>query len=196
MLKLMKRVGSLAFFAFVLTSLQGCITAAVVSSAAVATKVATDPRSAGRQLDDETLEEKVAYNLNQDAQLKEEARVNVVAYNGKVLLIGQAPNDAAKEQARNISAGVEGVSNVYDEIRVGEKIGVMQIGKDSLITAKIKSHLLANSEVKATEVKVITENGEVFLMGNLSNEQANAAAEVARNSLGVSKVIKVITYAK
>lgn len=196
MLKLMKRVSSLAFFAFVLTSLQGCITAAVVSSAAVATKVATDPRSAGRQLDDETLEEKVAYNLNQDAQLKEEARVNVVAYNGKVLLIGQAPNDAAKEQARNISAGVEGVSNVYDEIRVGEKIGVMQIGKDSLITAKIKSHLLANSEVKATEVKVITENGEVFLMGNLSNEQANAAAEVARNSLGVSKVIKVITYAK
>lgn len=196
MLKLMKRVSSLTFFAFVLTSLQGCITAAVVSSAAVATKVATDPRSAGRQLDDETLEEKVAYNLNQDAQLKEEARVNVVAYNGKVLLIGQAPNDAAKEQARNISAGVEGVSNVYDEIRVGEKIGVMQIGKDSLITAKIKSHLLANSEVKATEVKVITENGEVFLMGNLSNEQANAAAEVARNSLGVSKVIKVITYAK
>lgn len=196
MLKLMKRVSSLAFFAFVLTSLQGCITAAVVSSAAVATKVATDPRSAGRQLDDETLEEKVAYNLNQDAQLKEEARINVVAYNGKVLLIGQAPNDSAKEQARNISAGVDGVSNVYDEIRVGEKIGVIQIGKDSLITAKIKSHLLANSEVKATEVKVITENGEVFLMGNLSNEQANAAAEVARNSLGVSKVIKVITYAK
>lgn len=196
MLKLMKRVSSLAFFAFVLTLLQGCITAAVVSSAAVATKVATDPRSAGRQLDDETLEEKVAYNLNQDAQLKEEARINVVAYNGKVLLIGQAPNDSAKEQARNISAGVDGVSNVYDEIRVGEKIGVIQIGKDSLITAKIKSHLLANSEVKATEVKVITENGEVFLMGNLSNEQANAAAEVARNSLGVSKVIKVITYAK
>lgn len=196
MLKLMKRVSSLTLFALVLSSLQGCITAAVVGGSAVATKIATDPRSAGRQLDDETLEEKVAYNLNQDAQLQEEARVNVVAYNGKVLLIGQAPNESAKEQAKNISAGVEGVSNVYDEIRIGEKIGVVQIGKDSWITTKIKSQLLGNAEVKATEVKVITENGEVFLMGNLSNEQANAAAEVARNTMGVTKVVKVITYAQ
>lgn len=196
MLKPIQRFISLAFFALALTSLQGCITAAVVGGTAVATKVATDPRSAGRQLDDETLEEKVAYNLNQDAQLKEEARLNVVAYNGKVLLIGQVPNDSAKEQAKNIAAGVEGVSEVYDEIRSGEKIGILQISQDSWITTKIKSQLLANAEVKATEVKVITENGEVFLMGNLSNEQANAAAEVARNTAGVSKVIKVITYAK
>lgn len=196
MLKLVKRISLATLFAFVLTSLQGCITAAVVGGAAAATKVATDPRSAGRQLDDETLEEKVAYNLNKDAQLKEEARVNVVGYNGKVLLIGQAPNETSKDTAKNIAAGVEGVSQVYDEIRIGEKIGFAQISQDSWITTKIKSQLLANSEVKATEVKVITENGEVFLMGNLSNEQANAAAEVARNVSGVSKVVKVVTYAQ
>lgn len=194
MSKMIKRIAKAGLFALILTSLQGCMTAAVVGGAAVATKVATDPRTVGRQIDDETLEEKVAYNLNKDDQLKEEARINVVAYSGKVLLIGQAPNESSKEQAKNIAAGVEGVVMVYDEIRIGEKIGMLQATQDSWITTKIKSQLLINASVKSTEVKVITENGEAFLMGNLSSAQADAAAEVARNVNGVTKVVKVITY--
>lgn len=196
MLQNIKKITVASLFAVTLLGLQGCITTAVVGTAAVATKVATDPRTAGRQLDDETLEEKVAFQLNKDAQLKEEARINVVAYNGKVLLIGQVPNEAAKETAQSIVAGVEGPSEIYNEIRIGEKIGVTQIAQDSWITTKIKSQLLLNAEVKTTEVKVITENGEAFLMGNLSETQANAAAEVARHVNGVNKVIKVITYAR
>ncbi|MDH2998841.1 BON domain-containing protein [Pasteurellaceae bacterium LFhippo2] len=196
MLKLIKRLSAASLFAVTFLSLQGCIATAVVGTAAVATKVATDPRTAGRQLDDETLEEKIAYNLNKDEQIKEEARVNVVSYNGKALLIGQVPNDSVKETAKSIAAGVEGVSTVYNEIRVNNKIGAGQISLDSWITTKIKSKLLVSSEVKTTEVKVITENGEAFLLGNLSPEQADAAAEVARNVNGVNKVVKVITYAQ
>lgn len=192
----LKRIGLTSLFAVSLLSLQGCIATAVVTSAAVASKVATDPRSAGTQVDDEVLEERVAYNLSKDAQLKEETRINVVAYNGKVLLIGQAPNMSAVETAKNLAAGAEGVSEIYNEIRTGEKIGVGQISIDSWITTAIKSKLLANSEVKSTEVKVITENGEVFLIGKLSPTQADAAAEVARNVSGVNKVIKVINYAQ
>lgn len=194
MTKWIKGTAKFSALALVFASLQGCLATAVVGGAAVATKVATDPRTTGRQVDDEVLEEKVAYNLNKDDELKEDARLNVVAYNGKVLLIGQAPNEAAKEQAKNISAGVEGVEMVYDEIRIGEKIGVMQVTQDGWITTKIKSQLFANSEVKATDVKVITENGEAFLIGKLSNTQADAAANVARNVNGVKKVVKVITY--
>lgn len=194
MLKIIKSAAMLAMSALVLVSLQGCLATAVVGGAAVATKVATDPRTAGRQIDDETLEEKVAYNLNKDAQLKEEGRINVVAYNGKVLLIGQAPNEMAKDMAKSIAAGVEGVSKVYNEIRVGNKIGIGQISQDSWITTKIKSQLLGNASVKATEVKVITENGEVFLMGNLSESQISAAANVARETAGVRRVVRVIDY--
>ena len=194
MLKRMKSMAMIAVSAGALLALQGCITTAVVGGAAVATKVATDPRSAGRQIDDETLEEKVAYNLNKDAQLQEESLINVVAYNGQVLLIGQAPNEMVKDLAKNIAAGVEGVSHVYNEIRIGGKIGVGQIAQDSWITTKIKSQLLGNASVKATEVKVISENGEVFLIGNLSNEQANAAADVARNTAGGNRVVKVVQY--
>lgn len=192
----MKKLSTIALICGALFLLQGCIATAVVTTAAVATKVATDPRSAGTQIDDEVLEEKIAYNLTNDAQLKQEARINVVSYNGKILLVGQAPSLAAAESAKNIASGVEGVKEVYNEIRTGEKINTSQIALDSWITTAVKSKLLVNSEVKATEVKVITENGEVFLMGKLDQNQANAAAEVARNIRGVNKVIKVITYAQ
>lgn len=177
-------------------SLQGCITTAVVTSAAVATKVATDPRSTGTQVDDEILEEKVAYNINKDEQIKQEARINVVAYNGKVLLIGQAPSIDVVENAKNLAAGAEGVTEIYNEIRQGEKIGFGQITQDSWITTQVKSKLLVNGEVKATEVKVVTENSEVFLMGKVSQAQADAAAEAARNVGGVTKVVKVFSYAQ
>ncbi|HDL5155223.1 TPA: divisome-associated lipoprotein YraP [Mannheimia haemolytica] len=190
--KLLK--GSLLVLGFI--SLQGCITTAVVTSAAVATKVATDPRTTGTQVDDEILEEKVAYNINKDEQIKQEARINVVAYNGKVLLIGQAPSMDVVENAKNLAAGAEGVTEIYNEIRQGEKIGFGQITQDSWITAQVKSKLLVNSEVKATEVKVVTENGEVFLMGKVSQNQADAAAEAARNVGGVTKVVKVFSYAQ
>ncbi|VTR21086.1 21 kDa hemolysin [Actinobacillus pleuropneumoniae] len=123
----LKKIGLTSLFAVSLLSLQGCIATAVVTSAAVAGKVAMDPRSAGTQVDDEVLEERVAYNLSKDAQLKEEARINVVAYNGKVLLIGQAPTMSASESAKNLAAGAEGVTEIYNEIRTGEKIGVGQI---------------------------------------------------------------------
>ena len=192
---LIKKSITTILFGAGLLSLQGCITTAVVTTAAVAGKVATDPRSTGTQVDDEILEEKVAHNLNNDAQLKTEARINVVSYNGKVLLIGQVPNYTAAETARNIAAGVDGVKEVVNEIRTGEKTGTSQIAMDSWITATVKSKLLLNAEVKTTEVKAITENGEVFLLGTLSHSQADAAAEVARNVRGVSKVVKVVTYA-
>ena len=192
---LIKKTLSPFLLGAVLLLLQGCITTAVVTTAAVAGKVATDPRSAGTQVDDEILEEKVAQNLNNDAQLKTETRINIVVYNGKVLLIGQAPNYTAAETAKNIAAGVEGVKEVVNEVRTGEVIRASQVAIDSWITTTIKSKLLLNGEVKTTEVKVITENGEVFLIGKLSHTQADAATEVVRNVRGVSKVVKVITYA-
>lgn len=189
-----KKITQLCLVGVSLLALQGCITTAVVTTAAVATKVATDPRTTGRQIDDETLEERVSYNLNKDSQLNQEARINIVAYNGDILLIGQVPSETARDTAKNLAMGVEGVNKVYNEIRVGEKIGVMQISKDSWITTQAKSKLLVSSEVKTTDVKVITENGEVFLMGKLTQAQANAASDAVRNISGVTKVITAFGY--
>ncbi|MDP8162048.1 division/outer membrane stress-associated lipid-binding lipoprotein [Pasteurella skyensis] len=191
-----KKLGIVTLFSFSLLSLQGCITAAVVGTVAVATKVATDPRTAGTQLDDETLEEKISLRLGKDAQLKEEARIVVVSYEGKVLLAGQTMNAVAAQTAQNITAGVEGVNAVYNEMRIAQKIGAGQMATDAWITTQVKTQLLANKFIKSSNVKVLTENGEVFLMGNVSTQQAKLVIQIARHTKGVRKVITAFHYIK
>lgn len=173
--------------------LQGCA-AALVGGAAAGTKVATDPRTMGTQVDDETLEVKVENALDKDAQIKSEGRVNAVSYSGRILLIGQVPDENVKDTATSLTKGVEGVNDVYNELRIAPKITFAQITKDSWITTQIKSKLFVGDNVKATDVKVITENGEVFLLGNVTQSQGNSAAEIASNIAGVQKVIKVFKY--
>ena len=175
--------------------LQGCVAAAIGGAAvAGATKVATDPRSMGTQLDDETLESRVNSAIKKDQQIKSEARISVTAYSGRVLLTGQVPNENLREVASSLAKGVQNVNDVYNEVRVGPKVDFAQISKDSWITSQIKSKMLVDSKVKTSDVKVVTENNEVFLMGNVTQDQGNAAAELARNVAGVTKVIKVFNY--
>ena len=173
--------------------LQGCV-AAVIGGGAVAAKVATDPRTTGTQIDDETLEFKVENAVEKDAQIKAEGRVNAVSYNGRVRLIGQVPNSDVKDTATALAKGVEGVNEVYNELTVGPKISFAQISKDSWLTTQVKSKMFVDGRVKATDVKVISENGEVFLLGNVTQSQANAAADIASKISGVKKVIKVFKY--
>lgn len=190
---MLKKIKTLSLIIGTVFFLQGCIAAAIVGGAA-ATKVATDPRTVGTQVDDETLEIRVSNAINTDAQLNQEGRVAVVSYSGRILLIGQVPNDNLKQIATNLAKGAEGVTDVYNEIRIGQPISMLQRSKDSWITTKIKSELLVNSKVKTTSVKAITEDGEVFLMGNLTQSQSDAASEVARNISGVKKVVRVFNY--
>lgn len=173
--------------------LQGCV-AAVIGGGAVAAKVATDPRTTGTQIDDETLEFKVENAVEKDAQIKAEGRVNAVSYNGRVLLIGQVPNSDVKDTAAALAKGVKGVNEVYNELTVSSKISFAQISKDSWLTTQVKSKMFVDGRVKATDVKVISENGEVFLLGNVTQSQANAAADIASKISGVKKVIKVFKY--
>lgn len=173
--------------------LQGCV-AAVIGGGAVAAKVATDPRTTGTQIDDETLEFKVENAVEKDAQIKAEGRINAVSYNGRVLLIGQVPNSDVKDTATALAKGVEGVNEVYNELTVSPKISFAQISKDSWLTTQVKSKMFVDGRVKATDVKVISENGEVFLLGNVTQSQANAAADIASKISGVKKVIKVFKY--
>lgn len=111
--------------------LQGCIAAAVVGTAAVGTKAATDPRTVGTQVDDGTLELRVNSALSKDEQIKKEARINVTAYQGKVLLAGRAPNPELASRAKQIAMGVEGTAEVYNEIRRGQPIGLGTASSDT-----------------------------------------------------------------
>ena len=175
--------------------LQGCVAAAIGGAAvAGATKVATDPRTVGTQIDDETLEERVKSAIYKDQQIKSEARISITSYSGRILLTGQVPNDNLREIATSLAKGVQNVNDVYNEVRIGPKVSFSQISKDAWITSQIKSKMLVDSKVKTSDIKVVTENNEAFLMGNVTQDQGNAAAEIARNVSGVTKVVKVFNY--
>lgn len=138
----MKALSTLAVLMSALL-LQGCIAAAVVGTAAVGTKAATDPRSVGTQVDDGTLELRVNSALSKDEQIKKEARINVTAYQGKVLLTGQAPNTDLSSRAKQIAMGVEGTTEVFNEIRRGQPISPAP-RRLTPITTKVRSQLLGS----------------------------------------------------
>ena len=174
--------------------LQGCIAAAVVGTAAVGTKAATDPRTVGTQVDDGTLEVRVNNALSKDAQIKKEARINVTAYQGKVLLTGQAPDLSLATRAKQIAVGVDGATEVFNEVRQGQPISLGTSSSDTWITTKVRSQLLASDQVKSSNVKVTTENGEVFLMGLVTDREGKAAADIASRVSGVKRVTTAFTY--
>ena len=176
--------------------LQGCVAAAVVGTAAVGTKAATDPRTVGTQVDDSTLELRVNSALSKDEQIKKQARINVTAYQGKVLLTGQSPTPDLSARAKQIAMGVEGTTEVFNEVRQGQPIGLGTASSDNWITTKVRSQLLSTDQVKSTNVKVTTENSEVFLMGLVTDREGRAAADIASRVSGVSRVTTAFTYIK
>lgn len=188
------RLLSLAAILLSMTMLQGCIGAAVVGSAAIATKSATDPRSVGQQVDDGTLEARVSGELNKDKDITGKARIITTAYKGNVLLSGQSPDLSWAERAKQIAAKVDGTSAVYNEVRQGEPVDLGTASKDTWLTTKIKSKILTSDTVKSSNVKVITENGEVFLLGVLTRQEGDAAAKIASETDGVRRVTTAFTY--
>lgn len=174
--------------------LQGCVGAVVVGTAAVATKLATDPRTVGTQVDDGTLELRVSNALSQDSQLNKMAHVSRTVYQGKVLLTGQAPSKALAERAKSIVMGVDGVTQVYNEIRTGKPVGFGTLSSDTWITTKVNSQLLSSNLVKSSDIKVTTENSEVFLLGIVTREEGKNAANIASRIRGVKHVVTAFTY--
>lgn len=176
--------------------LQGCVAGVVVGSAAVATKTATDPRTVGTQVDDGTLEARVENAISKDQQLKKEARVVATAYQGKVLLTGQAPTTEHASRAKQIALGVDGAAEVYNEIRQGTPVSLGTASSDTWITTKVRSQILTSDTVKSSNVKVTTENGEVFLLGLVTQQEGQSAAQIASQVSGVKHVTTAFTYVK
>ncbi|MFS6537520.1 division/outer membrane stress-associated lipid-binding lipoprotein [Idiomarina loihiensis] len=174
-----------------LLSLQGCA-AVAVGAAAVGISSATDPRTIGTQVDDQTIELKANAKLGNDEQL-DDSRVVAVSYDTNVLLVGQVPSEALKRRAQDVIKDTNGINKIFNQLRIGSKASAAVRAGDSWITSKVKLKFANNKSIDATNIKVVTENAEVFLLGHVSQAEADAAVEVARNVDGVERVIKALT---
>lgn len=173
--------------------LQGCA-AAVVAGTAGAVTAANDRRTIGSQIDDNNIEIKASIALSEVERLEKFANVDAISVNGIVLLVGQASNQEMKNQAQQSIEGLSGIRKIHNQIRIGSNIGITTQTHDSWLTSKVKAQLLTAKDIPSNNIKVVTENAEVFLMGLVSESESNQAVNIARNVSGVERVIKVFEY--
>lgn len=173
--------------------LQGCA-AAVVATTAGAVTAATDRRTIGSQIDDNNIEIKSVFAIKELSEEAKNANISVASVNGIVLLVGQVRNDRLKADVENSLKGIEGIRQVHNQLRVNSNISINTKTHDVWLTSKVKSRFLTTENISFNNIKVITENGEVFLLGLVSKDEAALAVELARNINGVERVIKVFEY--
>ena len=173
-------------------SLSGCA-GIFIAGAATTANIVTDTRTTKEIWNDSNIEFEVAAITNKQPY-RGSVRVTASSYRGSVVLMGQATTDAERRSFESQAKDVPGIETIHNQIRVKEPLSVSAISKDSWITTKVKSALLANSELNGIKVKVITEDSEVFLLGLVSREHADIATEVARNISGVKQVIRAFEY--
>ena len=172
------------------TLLQGCFPLAAVGVGATAV-VLTDRRSPGFYIEDESIEWKIRVQVIEGFK---DAHINATSYNLAVLLTGQVPTEDAKKAIEAAARSNPGVKNVTNEITVGGNSSLASCSSDSLVTTSVKARLINNGKVSPSHVKVVTESGVVYLMGIVTREEADAAAEIARTTSGVTRVVKVFDY--
>jgi osmotically-inducible protein OsmY len=175
--------------------LGGCA-ALVVGGAAAGVAAVHDRRGYAMVLEDQGIEMNVMAALTQNREIKERTSIGVTSYNRKVLLVGEAESRTLAERAAELASRVPKVERVIDEIAVGPNIDLWRQTEDTYLSVRVK---LALSEINMPgfdplRVKVVTEDATVYLLGLVSPEEGDAAAEKARFVPGVKRVVKLFEY--
>jgi len=177
------------------TLLSGCAPV-VVGGAATTVAVAHDRRTTGSVVEDQAIKARVITALKDDSEIDQQTHINVTSFNGIVLLTGEAPTESLRSRAGEIARNSEKVRRLHNEIVIAAPSSMMTRSSDSWITTKVKTALLGVGEegFDATRVKVVTENGTVYLLGLVTHREASAATEQARQIGGVQRIVKLFEY--
>jgi osmotically-inducible protein OsmY len=179
-------VGALALAT--LGSLQGCI--ALLGAGAVAGGLSlNDRRTGGTQIEDQSIELKSGTRIR-DA-IGDKGHINVTSYNRVALITGEVPAEADKAAVEKAVAGIEGAANVVNELEVGANSTIGTRSSDTVITTRVKSALIDAKDIQSSAIKVVTERGNVYLMGRVTEREAVRASEIARAQPSVMKVVRV-----
>jgi osmotically-inducible protein OsmY len=174
-------------------SLQGCVEMAAVGVGAAALGY-ENRRTAGAQVDDESIELRASNRINE--RFGDKGHVNVVSYNRNVLLTGEVPEAAMRAEVEKIATGLPNVRGVTNDLQVAGNSSLTSRASDAGITGKVKARFLDAQRFNVLHVKVVTEAAVVYLLGIVTEAEANEAVELARTTSGVRKVVKVFEYCK
>jgi osmotically-inducible protein OsmY len=151
--------------------------------------VASDRRTSGIQLEDENIELKAASRIRE--MMGSRAHLNITSYNRQVLITGEVPNAQDRDYVQRLVSEVENVRKVVNETVIGQNSSLTERSTDALITAKVKGQMVDSKDIFANAYKIVTERGVVYLMGRVTQREADRATEVARQVSGVKKVVRI-----
>jgi len=178
---------------YITAAIAGCA-GVLLGGAATSAVVAHDERTTGSFIEDQAIELKAIEAIRRNDELHGQTHLSVTSYNQITLVTGQAPSEELRKTAVSIVSQVEKVRHVYDEIEIAAPSSMVTRSSDSLLTAKVKTKLFTLNNIDATKVKVVSENGVVFLMGILNQANANAVADAASRVGGAQKIVKLFEY--
>jgi osmotically-inducible protein OsmY len=151
--------------------------------------VVTDRRTSGTQVDDQAIELKATKRIND--LLGDRGNVSTTSYNRIVLLTGNVTNEADKAAVERAVSAIENVKSVVNEVAIGAAASFGNRSNDTLLTSKVKASFVDAKDVQVNAYKVVTERGIVYLMGRVTEREANRASDIARGVSGVQKVVRV-----
>jgi osmotically-inducible protein OsmY len=154
--------------------------------------VASDRRTTGIQVEDETIEQRSATAMRENFGSKE--HINITSYNRQVLITGEVSNDTVRRQVESLISRVENVRAVVNELVVGAASSTSDRASDALLVAKVKASMVDTEDVFANVFKVVGERGTIYLMGRVTQRESQRATDVVRGVSGVKRVVRVFEY--
>lgn len=184
---------AVVFFLLPLPFLSGCaLVAATGAAVGTGVAIAEDRRTASTMVEDESIE--FISNRRIKEKFGRKVHVEVTSFNQDVLLTGEVASATVKNEIEDIVRAVEGVRDVTNEITIGAVRPLTARTHDALITSKVKARFVNEGIFQATHVKIVTEDGVVYLLGMVDREEAQNAANIAKATSGVRKVVRVFKY--
>lgn len=170
--------------------LQACVPMFVAGAATTAAVYKRD--SIKTMVQDENIAYQVRRRLGDDASIQN-SNINVTCFNHVVLLTGQTPSPEMRQRIVQIAQGVENIAALYNEISIAEPLSFGQRADDSLLGTKVRASMIATKDLNSTDIKAVVEHGTVYLMGIVSQAQADLAVNAVRQVSGVKRVVKVFS---
>lgn len=187
----MKRVFCLFPLLLALTS---CIPVAVFTGALVAGSIVYDQRSIQTQLSDNDINVLAQERLNADPLVSNHSNILIATYNGVILMVGQAQTPKVRNEAYKIISTIPNVRKVYNEVNLSGSVSDLATVNDTWLSNKVRTSLLTESRLSSAGIKVVTEAGTVYLMGDVTQAQGKIASDIARKIDGVQEVVTVFQY--
>jgi osmotically-inducible protein OsmY len=175
-------------------AMQGCVPLVIGAGGAAAYSSLEDRRTTGIQIEDEAIETRASNRVSD--RFGSRVHVNVTSYNRVALLTGEVPDDAARTEVEKIVRAVPNVREVTNDLQVAGISSYPARANDAYLTTKVRGRLFDTKRVSPVHLKVVTEAGAVYLMGVVTEAEAEEAVDITRNTGGVRKVVKVFEYCK